>query len=271
VSSGDRVLLDVTGGVATITLNDPGKRNAFGSQMGRDLAKAYATCDADEAVRAVILTGTPPAFCSGADMSEGAATFRSRDEATFSAAGVATPAWRVRKPVIAAVNGHAVGIGFTLTLQCDIRIFAADARYGVVQVRRGVMGDAFSHWTLPRLAGMSAAAEILLTGRTFGGPEMKEMGLCRLVLPNSEVLPAATELARDIAANTAPLAVALSKELLWRTWECGADQVGALETEYHHRLMAHPDAAEGVLAYLEHRRPRWLSRVEGRTDPPHRA
>ncbi len=196
-------------------------------------------------------------------MSEGAATFRSRDDGTFSAAGIPTTAWQVRKPVIAAVNGHAVGIGFTLTLQCDIRIFAADAKYGVVQVRRGVMGDAFSHWTLPRLVGMSAAAEILLAGRTFDGSEAKEMGLCRLVLPNDEVLPAATELARDMAVNTAPLAVALSKQLLWRTWECTADQVGLQETEYHHRLMAHPDAAEGVLAFLEHRPPRWQGRVDG--------
>jgi enoyl-CoA hydratase/carnithine racemase len=257
MSLDDPVLLDVDGGVATITLNDPATRNAFGARMGAQLAEAYRRCDADEAVRAVVLTGTPPAFCSGANMSAGAATFRSRDENTFSAAGVATPAWAVRKPVIAAVNGHAIGIGFTLTLQCDIRIFAADAQYGVVQVRRGVMGDAFSHWTLPRLVGLSGAAEILLTGRTFDGREVKELGVCRLVLPNDEVLPAATELARDLAANTAPLAVALSKELLWRSWGCDAAQVEALETEYHHRLMAHPDAAEGVLAFLEKRPPRW--------------
>jgi enoyl-CoA hydratase/carnithine racemase len=263
VTSDDRVLVDVTDGVATVTLNDPAKRNAFGGRMGRELAEAYRRCDADEAVRAVVLTGTPPAFCAGADMSEGAATFRARDDSSFSAAGVSTPAWQVRKPVIAAVNGHAIGIGFTLTLQCDIRVFAADAKYGVVQVRRGVMGDAFSHWTLPRLVGMSDAAELLLTGRTFDGSEAKRMGLCRLVLPNDEVLPAATELARDIAVNTAPLAVALSKHLLWRAWESSADEVGTLETEYHHRLMSHPDAAEGVLAFLENRPPRWQGRVEG--------
>jgi enoyl-CoA hydratase/carnithine racemase len=262
MSSDEPVLLDVTGGVATITLNDPQKRNAFGARMGRELSEAYQFCDTDQTVRAVVLTGTPPAFCSGADMSEGAATFRSRDDATFSAAGTASPAWRVRKPVIAAVNGHAIGIGFTLTLQCDIRIVAADARYGVVQVRRGVMGDAFSHWTLPRLVGQSAAAEILLTGRTLDGMELKDMGLCRLVLPNDEVLPAATELARDIAANTAPLAVALSKQLLWRSWDCDADQVEALETAFHHRLMAHPDSAEGVRSFLEKRPPRWRSRAE---------
>ncbi len=262
MSSDDRVIVEVTDGVATLTLNDPAKRNAFTGQMGRELAQAYRRCDADESVRAVVLTGTPPAFCAGADMSEGSATFRSRHESTFSAAGVPVPAWQLRKPVVAAVNGHAIGIGLTLTLQCDIRIFAADAKYGVVQVRRGVMGDAFSHWTLPRLAGMSAAAEILLTGRTFDGSEAKELGLCRLVLPNDEVLPAATELARDIAANTAPLAVALSKRLLWHTWECTADQVEDLETEYHHRLMADPDAAEGVLAFLENRPPRWRGVTE---------
>ena len=176
MSSDDRVLVDVTDGVATLTLNDPAKRNAFTGRMGRELAEAYRRCDADEAVRVVVLTGTPPPFCAGADMSEGAATFRSRDESTFSAAGVSVPAWQLRKPVVAAVNGHAIGIGLTLTLQCDIRIFAADAKYGVVQVRRGVMGDGFSHWTLPRLVGMSAAAEILLTGRTFDGSDAKEIG-----------------------------------------------------------------------------------------------
>src|SRR5947207_4484684 len=186
--------------------------------MGDALADAYRRCDTDDNIRAFVLTGTPPAFCAGADMTTGGATFAPRDEATFSAAAVSMPAWEVRKPVIAAVNGHAIGVGFTITLQCDIRIFAADAKYGVVQVRRGVMGDGYSHWTLPRIAGMSGAAEILLSGRMFDGHEAKELGVCSRVLPNDEVLPAALELARDIASNTAPLSVAYSKELLWDTW-----------------------------------------------------
>jgi len=123
------------------------------------------------------------------------------------------------------------------------------------------MGDAYSHWTLPRIAGMSGAAEILLTGRTFDGREARDLGVCSRVLPNDEVLPAALELARDIAANTAPLAVAMSKELLWSTWARDADEIERLETDMHHRLMAHPDAREGVVAFLERRPPKWRGRL----------
>jgi len=259
----ESVVFDVTAAVATITLNEPRKRNAFGGQMARALSDAYRRCDADDDIRAVVLTGTPPAFCSGADLSEGEATFRKRDESSFSAAAVAMAAWEVRKPVIAAVNGHAIGVGLTLALQCDIRIFAVDAKYGIVQVRRGVMGDGFSHWTLPRIAGMAAAAEVLLTGQTFDGEEAKELGLCRRVLPNADVLPAAMDMARDIAVNTAPQSVAYSKALLWQTWQHSAADIERLETEYHHRLMGEPDAREGVLAFIQNRPPHWTGRVNG--------
>jgi enoyl-CoA hydratase/carnithine racemase len=208
-------------------------------------------------VRAVVVTGTPPAFCAGADLTAGGKTFAKRDENSFSAAAVSKAPWEVRKLVIAAVNGHAIGVGFTLTLQCDIRIMAANAKYGIVQVRRGVMGDGYSHWTLPRIVGQSAAAEILLTGRTFDGHAMREMGVCREVLPNAEVLPAAMEIARDVAANAAPLSVAVSKRLLWDTWECSRPEIESLETSFHHHLMDHPDASEGVISFLEHRPANW--------------
>ena len=174
---------------------------------------------------------------------------------------MAVPAWQVRKPVIAAVNGHAIGLGFTITLQCDIRIMAADAKYGIVQARRGVMGDAYSHWTLPRIAGLAAAAEILLTGRMFDGREAKELGVCSRVLPNDEVLPAALELARDIATNVAPVSAALSKRLLWASFGLGPDEVERAETAMHHVIMGKPDAREGVLAFLERRDPQWSGSV----------
>lgn len=254
------VRFDVSGGVAMITLDRPEVRNAFGAGMGDALSKAYRRCDADDDIRAVVLTGTPPAFCAGADMTSGGDTFARRDERSFSAAAIDFPAWRVRKPVIAAVNGHAIGVGFTLTLQCDIRIFAADAKYGVVQVRRGVMGDAYSHWTLPRLVGLANAADVLLTGRTFDGHEAKALGLCSCVLPNDDVLPAALDVARDVAANTAPLSVALSKRLLWDSFTLSADEVERRETADHHVLMAHPDAREGVMAFIERRAPQWTGR-----------
>ncbi|MGH9019373.1 MAG: enoyl-CoA hydratase-related protein [Acidimicrobiales bacterium] len=244
-------------GVAVITLDRPEVRNAFGATMAGELADAYRRSDGDDGVRVVVLTGTPPAFCAGADLSAGADTFARRDEATFSAAAVPVPAWELRKLVIAAVNGHAVGIGLTLTLQCDIRIFAADATYGIVQVRRGVMGDGYSHWTLPRIVGHSAAAEILLAGRTFDGHRARDLGLCSQVLPNDDVLPAALELARDVAVNAAPLSVALSKKLLWQSWDLTLAQTEGYETALHHHLMGGPDAREGVAAYLERRAPVW--------------
>ncbi len=262
------VRFEVDDGVAVVTLHRPEVRNAFGAGMGEALADAYERCDADDSVRAVVLTGTPPAFCAGADMTGGEDTFALEHDAVFSASAVAMPAWQVRKPVIAAVNGHAIGIGFTLTLQCDIRFFAADAKYGVVQVRRGVMGDAYSHWTLPRIAGMANAAEILLSGRTFDGHEALALGVCSRVLANDEVLPAALELARDIAVNTAPLAVAYSKRLLWDSWRLTPEEVEAWETVDHRLLMAHPDAREGVLAFLEKRPPHWQGRISS-TGTPH--
>ncbi len=256
------VLFTLEEGVAVLTLHEPRKRNAFSAEMARLLGEHLTRCDTDDTVRAVVLTGTPPAFCAGADLSEGGDTFKGRDSGSFSAAALPFPIWRVRKPVIAAVNGHAIGVGFTLTLQCDIRIFAAEATYGIVQVRRGVMGDAYSHWTLPRIVGLSAAADILLTGRTFDGREAKDLGLCSRVVDSGEVLPTAMEIAGDIAHNTAPVSVALSKQLLWDTWGHGPEEIERLETDLHHRLMAGPDAREGVLAHLEKRPPVWRGRLD---------
>ncbi|CDO07920.1 enoyl-CoA hydratase/carnithine racemase [Mycolicibacterium cosmeticum] len=253
------LLLDVDGGVAVITLNRPERRNAIGDGMREELADAYRRCAADDDVRAVVLTGAPPAFCAGADLGAGERTF-TEPGAGFSAAGIEVPAWTLDKPVIAAVNGHAIGLGLTLALQCDIRIFAADARCGVVQVRRGVVGDAYSHWLLPRLVGMSVAAEILLTGRTFDGRRAVELGLGSQALDSAQVLPAALEIARDIADNTAPMSVAASKRLLWDSFGLTREQVGARETDIHLHLMGHDDAREGVRAHLDQRPPRWTGR-----------
>jgi enoyl-CoA hydratase/carnithine racemase len=248
---------EVRDGVALVTLNRPDARNAFSGRMGEELGRAYRRCDSDDAVRAVVLTGAGEAFCAGADMSSGSETFAKRDEQSFSAAGVDPPAFRLRKPVIAAVNGHAVGIGLTLALQCDLRLMAREGKYGVLQVRRGVMPDAYSHWTLPRIVGMTRAAELLLTGRIFHGDEAAELGIATRVLPAAEVLPAALEIAGDIAANTAPLSVAVTKRLLWESPALGWEDVGRKETALHHHLMGREDAAEGIRAWLERRAPRW--------------
>jgi enoyl-CoA hydratase/carnithine racemase len=255
------VRVEIDDGVAVLTLDRPEVRNAFSARMARQLGDAYRACDVDDDVRAVVLTGTPPAFCAGADMTSGGDTFERRDDGDFSAAGVSPPAWEVRKPVIAAVNGHAVGIGLTLALQCDLRFVAADAKYGVVQVQRGVLPDAYSHWTLPRIAGLAAAADVLLTGRLFDGREAKELGLASRCLPNDEVLPEALATARAIARDANPLSVALSKRVLWSSLGRSPEEVGALETALHHHVMGRPDAREGVEAFLERRAPDWRSRV----------
>jgi enoyl-CoA hydratase/carnithine racemase len=254
------LLLELASGVATITLNRPRQRNAVGDGMREELADAYRFCDDDDSVRVIVLTGAPPAFCAGADLAAGEDTFAAPGP-QFSAAGIEVPAWALAKPVIAAVNGHAIGLGLTLALQCDIRIFADDGRYGVVQVRRGVVGDAYSHWVLPRLVGIANAAEILLTGATFDGHRAIELGLGSRVLPADEVLPAALALARDITENTAPMSVAASKRLLWDSFDLDREAVGARETEIHLRLMGHDDAREGVRAFLQSRPPRWTGRL----------
>jgi enoyl-CoA hydratase/carnithine racemase len=250
------LLVTVDGGVATITLNRPRQRNAVGDGMREELADAYLRCDRDASVRVVVVTGTPPAFCAGADLGAGERTFTDPGP-TFSAAGIDVPAWTLSKPVIAAVNGHALGLGLTLALQCDIRYFAADAQYGVVQVRRGMVGDAYSHWILPRLVGLSNAAEILLSGATFDGHRAVALGLGSRVLDADDVLPAALDLANDIAENAAPASVAASKRLLWDSFDLDRSAVGSRETDIHLKLMRLDDAKEGIRAYLDHRPPRW--------------
>lgn len=257
------VSVTVEQGVAVVTLDRPERRNAFTSAMGRALGEAYRTLDEDDEVRAIVLTGAPPAFCAGADLAGGDGTFAAPDSDTFTASPVNPPAFDLRKPVVAAVNGHAIGIGLTLAMQADIRIFATDAKYSIPQVRRGVIPDAMSHWTVPHIAGVATAADILLTGRTFDGAEAVRLGLASRSLPADEVLPAAMDIARDIAVNVAPMSAALSKRLLWQTVRhgYGPEQVAALETELHLRVMGKPDAAEGVRAFTERRDPRWTSRL----------
>ncbi len=227
--------MDVGGdGVAVITLDGPETLNAFSGTVARDLSAAYQRCDADSGVRAVVVTGAGRAFCSGADLSPGSTPFAPPGPG-FSASPVEPPAWRVGKLVVAAVNGPAIGIGFTLALQCDVLLVAEDARLSVPQVRLGVLGDAGSHATLRRAAGQSVAAELLLTGRPITGREAAARGIASRALPASEVLAAALELARDVAAHADLEAVALSKAILWSG--AGLDATAEAETEAHLRLM----------------------------------
>ncbi|MBO0865683.1 MAG: enoyl-CoA hydratase/isomerase family protein [Mycobacterium sp.] len=258
------VAVDVSAGVAVLTLNRPEHLNTFSADMGRLLSRAYLECDGDDDVRAIVVTGAGRAFCAGADFSGGASPFDAPvDAATFSASPIDPPAFELRKPVIAALNGHAIGIGLTIALQADIRIVADDAKYGVVQVRRGVIPDCMSHWTLAQLTTLGVAAEVLLTGRTFSGAEAVALGIANRALPAEQVLDHAMAMARDIAANVAPMSAALCKRLLWDTAinNYTPRQVASLETQLHQRVMGSADAGEGVAAFLDRRPPRFSSRL----------
>lgn len=256
------IKFEVDGGVAVITLNRPDARNAFSGPMGQDLGRAYAECDGNDEIRAVVLTGAGSDFCVGADFSSGVDAFEKQEDAGFSAdGGVRPPAFAIRKPVIAAVNGNAVGIGLTLPMQCDIRIFAHEGKYGFLHVRRGVLPDAYSHFTVPRAIGFARAAELFLTGRKLSGAEVVEFGLGSRVLPAADVLPAAMEIARDIVTNVAPMSAALCKKLLWEAEGKSAEAIERKETALHHLLMGEPDAIEGAMAFLERRDPNWKLKV----------
>jgi enoyl-CoA hydratase/carnithine racemase len=258
VAEGADVIVSRHNGVALITLNRPDRLNVFSGGMGKLLSAAYASCDADDGIRAIVVTGAGRAFCAGADMTPEANTFGHVSEG-FSASPIDPPAWQLRKPVIAAINGHAIGIGFTIAMQCDIRYAAADAKLAIAQVRRGALGDACSHWTVTHATSLAVAADIMLTGRTFLGEEAARLGLVSRSLPAGDVLPAAMATAEDIAANTAPLSVALSKRLLWK--DAGVDQVRDLETLYHRLIFGGADAREGPRAWMERRPPQWTTSV----------
>jgi len=260
------IRFELEDGVATITLHRPDSLNAFSGAMGKELGEAYVHCDENDDVRAIVLTGAGRAFCAGADMSVGETTFAKVDSDDFSAAAVTPPAFALRKPVIAAVNGHAIGLGLTLALQADLRIIAREGKYGIVQVRRGVMADAYANWTLQRIVGLERAAEILLTGRTMTGEEAFAMGIASRCLPAKEVLPKALEIAREIAVHSAPVSAAITKKLLWQSPMLSPEQTERLETALHHHLMGRADAIEGVMAYLERRDPDWKLKLS--TDWP---
>jgi enoyl-CoA hydratase/carnithine racemase len=257
----DTILVTIADRVATITLNRPDQLNAWDWQMHRELRHCYAALDADEDVRAIVLTGAGRAFCAGASLVPTGATFDgSRDPRAFDErypGATADPAELVT-PLIAAINGPAVGAGLTMAMACDIRIAAEDAKLGFVFNRRGVIPDADLLWSLPRMIGYARAMDVLLTGRIFTGREAAELGLASRSAPAAEVLPLATELARDIAVNVAPASAALTRQVARQFLE-ETDRAAALERE---RVLfrwagQQPDAKEGVAAFLQRRAPQW--------------
>jgi enoyl-CoA hydratase/carnithine racemase len=254
----EQILYDVDDGIATITLNRPDRLNAFTQTLADELIDACDRVDADDAVRAVIVTGAGRAFCAGADLGSGGETFKrgggTDGDPRDSGGRVTLRIFDLKKPIIAAVNGPAVGIGATVQLPMDIRIAADDARFGFVFARRGIVPEAASSWFLPRVVGISQALDWALSGRVFPAQEALAGGLVKSLHPAADLLPAARAVARDIAANTSAVSVALIRQMMWKM--LGEDHPMAAH-RIDSRAVAwtgrHADAKEGVTSFLEKR------------------
>ncbi|MDA2955925.1 MAG: crotonase/enoyl-CoA hydratase family protein [Actinomycetota bacterium] len=257
-----QIRYEVSDSIATVTLARPEKMNAFTGVMMRELLDVFDVIDADDAVRAVIVTGDGKAFCAGADLSSGARTFDDGDWSSTSddsvrrdgGGQVTLRIFACKKPVIAAINGAAVGIGATMTLPMDVRLASSAARIGFVFTRRGIVPEACSSWFLPRVVGISRAAEWVYTGRILSADEAASGGLVRTVYAPDELLPAARALAREIADNTSGVSVALSRQMLWRM--LGADhpmQAHRVDSRAIQLRGRSADAHEGVTSFLEKR------------------
>lgn len=263
----EQITAEVADSVLTITLNRPDRLNAWTSQMGVELIEAFDRADADDEVRAIIVTGAGRGFCAGADLASGGETFdyRRREHAGPARDNGGQFTLRIfqsTKPVIAAINGPAVGVGATMTLPMDIRLAAEDAGMGFVFARRGIIPEACSSWFLPRVVGISRAMEWVSTGRVFSAQEGLEGGLLRSLHPGAELLDAARALAREIAENTAPVSVALARQLMWRM--LGAEHPMIAHRADSRGMLARgqsADAVEGITAFLEKRAANFPDRV----------
>jgi len=256
----EQITTERADGVLTITLNRPERLNAWTGRMGRELIEAFDRADADDEVRAIIVTGAGRGFCAGADLSAGGETFdyRAREGAEAvprdNGGEFTLRIFESTKPVIAAINGPAVGVGATMTLPMDIRLAADDARIGFVFARRGIIPEACSSWFLPRVVGISRAMEWVSTGRVFSAQEALEGGLVRSLHAGGDLLDAARALAREIAENTAPVSVALARMMMWRM--LGAEHPMIAHRADSRGMVARgqsADAVEGVTAFLEKR------------------
>ncbi len=255
------IRVEVAAGVATITLDRPAALNAFTSPMIADFLAAIDRTDADDEVRAVVVTGAGRGFCAGADLSAGTDTFDRQvgDEVFRDGAGmVSMRLFRSRIPLIAAIIGPAVGIGASLTLAMDIRLAADTAKFGFLFARRGIVPDGASSWFLPRIVGVGTAAEWMLTGRMILADEASRAGLVTGVHPADGLLPAAYAIAREIAECTAPVSVAMTRRLLWiGLGESHPMAAHRRESQALRWCGANADSKEGVGAYLEKRAPRF--------------
>ncbi len=259
----DTIKFEKNDDIAVITLNRPEALNTFNNELMDGLGAAYKDCDEDDAVRVVVVTGAGKAFCAGADLSDGGHTFDSTDRQDTPSCPLSMQAWDVRKPVIAACNGHAIGVGLGIAAQCDLRVVAEEAKYGFLQNRRGVVTDFGMTYVLPRLVGFERAFELLVRAPRLSGRELMEFGLASRCVPASQVLDTALEIARDIALNCSPLVAGLHKKLLWQGLSASMDNALSGETFALNYSMRKPDALEGGVAFFEKRAPQWGATVSG--------
>lgn len=280
----DTIQYSVADRVATITLDRPDRLNAFTVPMQQELCAAVDLVDADDDVRAVVVTGRGRGFCAGADLAAGGATFDTDAAGAAGAPGgglsemdhrdegglLTLRLFACTKPVIAAINGPAVGVGVTMTLPMDVRLASTSARFGFVFARRGIVPEACSSWFLPRLVGISQAAEWCYRGTVFGAEEALAGGLLRSVHEPEDLLPAAYEIATDIAENTSAVSVALTRAMLWRMLgephPMAAHEVDSAGIAY---LGKSADAREGVMSFLEKRPAEFADTVTADMPPHH--
>ena len=272
----ETIRYELEDGVLTLTLNRPDRLNAFNGTMMQEMIAAIDAADADDAVRAIIVTGEGRGFCAGADLEKGGETFDydardDRDGAGGDAAAPLAPRdggglltlrlFECNKPLIAAVNGPAVGVGVTMQLPMDVRIASENARFGFVFARRGIVPEACSSWFLPRIVGISQALQWCYSGRVFPAAEALAGGLVSEVVAPEELLPRAREIAREIADNTSAVSVTMIRHMLWRM--LGADhpmEAHKLDSRGVYALGQAPDAKEGVMSFLEKRPPAFPGR-----------
>ena len=268
-----QIILDKTGGIATITLNRPDKMNAYTRTMGQEIIAAMDDIDADDSVRAVIFTGSGErAFCAGADLTpEGGGQVFSdptevadlSDPKVRDGGGLLTlRLFESKKPLISACNGVAVGVGATMQLAMDIRLAASHARYGFVFARRGIVPEAASSWFLPRIVGISQALEWCYTGRIFDAEEARAGGLVRSVHAPDDLILAARTLALEIADNTSAVSVAMTRAMMWRLMSADHPmEAHKIDSRAIYRLSRGSDAKEGIASFLEKRRPAYPGKV----------
>jgi len=255
----ETLLTELRDRVLTVTMNRPERLNAFTEKMMNEWLAVLDEIDANDEVRAVVVTGAGRGFCAGADLGGGGGTFDStgaaqQDEHRDGGGRVTLRLFECKKPVIAAVNGPAVGVGATMTLPMDVRIASEEARFGFVFARRGIVPEAASSWFLPRVVGISQAMEWVATGRVFGAQEALAGRLVSRVVAPAELLPAAHALAREIADNTSAVSVALARQMLWKM--LGADHpmvAHQVDSQAIYAMGRSKDAYEGVQSFLEKR------------------